>query len=240
MIQNTYLLYRGPSLFNGEEISVVITGLTVPSSNRKTGPIIQSWILSGSEKPTEAVKSGADASVCGSCPLRGSSCYVNLVGVNNIWENIDNLQKVDSDVLEIIRRYSGLGLRLGSYGDPAMVPLEVWMPLINASKFVVGYTHQWRTCDQRWQQYCQASVESIKDMYEANRMGWATYRVKLKDDSSEPGETVCINQTNKYIKCNTCRLCNGKKNIVVDVHGAAFKLNNFKNLIWQKQEDLLK
>jgi len=26
MIQNTYLLYRGSSLFNGEEISVVITG----------------------------------------------------------------------------------------------------------------------------------------------------------------------------------------------------------------------
>lgn len=62
MIQNSYLLYRGASLFNGREIAVVLTGLTTPSANRKTGVMIQSWILDTSSIPTEAVKTGTDAS----------------------------------------------------------------------------------------------------------------------------------------------------------------------------------
>lgn len=230
MIQNSYLLYRGASLFNGREIAVVLTGLTTPSANRKTGVMIQSWILDTSSIPTEAVKTGTDASICGDCPLRGKTCYVNLVGVNGIWRGLDSLPVVTDSTLGYIRRYSGLGLRLGAYGDPAMVPLDVWKPLIESVRFSLGYTHQWRTCDQEWRNYCQASVESVEDMQEANRMGWSTYRVRMKGDPKQPGETVCINQTDPYIKCSTCQLCSGKKNIVADVHGTAFKINNFKKL----------
>lgn len=230
MIKNSYLIYKGPSLFNGEEIAAFVTGLTNPSANRKTGVLIQSWIISANSLPTEAIKNGDDTSVCGSCPLKGKSCYVNLVGVNNMWRNLDNLEMIDTSVLEYIHKYSGLGLRLGSYGDPAMVSLDVWQPLIQASKFSVGYTHQWRDCDQEWKNYCQASVENIEDMKEANEMGWATFRVKAKEEKTVPGEIICINQTNNFIKCNTCNLCNGKRNIAVDVHGAAYKLNHFKTL----------
>ncbi len=137
---------------------------------------------------------------------------------------------VDDDVLKYIRKYSGLGLRLGAYGDPALAPLSAWMPLIKASKFVVGYTHQWRTCDQRWKHYCQASVETVQGARTAHKMGWSTFRIRIPGEPLIKGETVCINQTNNFIKCNTCRLCNGHKNIVADLHGAAFKVNHFKQL----------
>lgn len=239
MINNSYLLYRGPSLHNGEEIMVILTGLTVPSSNRKTGTMIQSWILPAAIRPTDAVKLGLDAAICGSCPLRGGACYVNLVGVNNIWSGADRLDMADGAVFDYIRRYSGMGLRLGAYGDPAMVPLETWLPAIQAAKFVTGYTHQWRTCDQRWQKYCHASVESLEDMVEAQKMNWTTFRIKLPGETLDPSEMICRNQENAFVKCTNCRLCSGNKtgkNITVDVHGAAYKINHFKKLKYEQNQ----
>lgn len=230
LIKNSYLIWRGASLWNGEEIAVIVTGLTLPSSNRKTGVMLQTWILPVSTKPTESVKNGADEAVCGNCQLRGKTCYVNLVSVNNIYENIDKMPFISDWVLEYIKQ-SGIGLRLGSYGDPIMAPFEAWQPLIKAARFTLGYTHQWRWCDGRWRDLLQASVESIEDKNEANMLGWSTFRIKAKDDSRvADNEMICRNQKNSFIKCSSCRLCNGSKNIVVDVHGAAFKLNNFKKL----------
>ena len=40
------------------------------STNRKTGDMIQIYYLPTNEPPTEAVKTGADESVCGNCKLR--------------------------------------------------------------------------------------------------------------------------------------------------------------------------
>jgi hypothetical protein len=76
------VLWEGPSRFDGSPIAAIATFRT---DNRKTGPMIQTWIIgTGNESPYQAVRSGADAAVCGSCPLRGSagkarSCYVNVL-----------------------------------------------------------------------------------------------------------------------------------------------------------------
>jgi hypothetical protein len=81
---NGLVLYHGPSLLDRGPIVAVLTGLWRPSANRKTGAMLQTWILRADESPTDAHRSGADASICGPCPLRGSSgganrrCYVNL------------------------------------------------------------------------------------------------------------------------------------------------------------------
>lgn len=73
------IVYDGPSLLNGERIVAV---LTRRSNNRKTGDMPQLWILVADLSPTKAAIVGADASVCGSCPLRGDGrhrgCYVDL------------------------------------------------------------------------------------------------------------------------------------------------------------------
>src|ERR1035437_1299653 len=74
-------LWRGPSRFNGKEIVVIAT---FRSRNEKTGSMIQVWILSAHEKPTDAATGGRDVTTCGPCPLRNRSsgglglCYVNL------------------------------------------------------------------------------------------------------------------------------------------------------------------
>ena len=62
--------WRGPSAIDGTPVMLVLTGLRRPSTNSKTGPMVQSWILREDMHPLEAVKTGADSSICGSCPLR--------------------------------------------------------------------------------------------------------------------------------------------------------------------------
>jgi hypothetical protein len=52
----------------------VITGASPlaskQSKNKKTGPMVQAWILVEKMLPIMAVMAGADRSVCGSCKFR--------------------------------------------------------------------------------------------------------------------------------------------------------------------------
>ena len=71
-------LWRGPSAYDGQEITL---DRTAASTNRKTGPVDQLWVLVAGEAPHDAVQSGADAAVCGDCPHRREhgklgDCYV--------------------------------------------------------------------------------------------------------------------------------------------------------------------
>jgi len=60
--------YRAPSYSDGPPIVAVLTGVGRPSRNPKTGPMVQLWIMRSDVEPHVAVKSGADASVCGRWP----------------------------------------------------------------------------------------------------------------------------------------------------------------------------
>ena len=77
-----------PSRYDGAPI-VVIANYTL--GNRKTGGVVQTYILREDIDPRDASKNGADASICGTCPHRGEvttdparkiakgrTCYVNL------------------------------------------------------------------------------------------------------------------------------------------------------------------
>ena len=71
-----YVLYQGPSRLNGEPIVAIATMRT---ANVKTGNMVQTWILTAEVSPEQAVKTGADEAVCGSCPHRhflNGGCYV--------------------------------------------------------------------------------------------------------------------------------------------------------------------
>src|SRR5687767_8577197 len=75
---NGAILYSGPSELDGSPIIAVVTGVHRGTSNLKTGPVLQTWILRSDISPVEAVKTGADRSVCGDCALRNGACYVTL------------------------------------------------------------------------------------------------------------------------------------------------------------------
>ena len=64
-----YILYEGPSVIDGQPIVVIVNKLN-GSDNAKTGAIVQSFIIRSDIAPTDALKTGADASVCGECEHR--------------------------------------------------------------------------------------------------------------------------------------------------------------------------
>ena len=112
--------------------------------------------------------------------------------------------------------------RAGSYGDPANVPFEVFDELYQFGLIDgTGYTHDWRTCDQRFQKYLMASVDSEIEAVEARAIGWRTYGVLANGDKPDTGAIMCPESTNPNITCDTCLLCSGNrkqaKNITIPV-----------------------
>lgn len=73
------VLWKGKSLLDGERIVVIATGIFTKTENRKTGDMIQTWILRRDIDPMLARRMGEDKSICGSCKHRQeSTCYVNI------------------------------------------------------------------------------------------------------------------------------------------------------------------
>lgn len=221
---NGFTLYDGPSRIGGARIVAIATGFRSPSANRKTGAMVQTWILRADRSPTEAVKTGADAAICGGCPHRGRkgkrrSCYVNVgqapQGIWRAWKR-GSYPEVPTEPADSLL---GRMWRLGAYGDPAAIPLAVWTDTLarfQASGHT-GYTHQWkskRLADAL--ELCQASVDSPADT-----VGLESYfRVTRDPGDLLPGETLCPAYANGTT-CLECGLCDASGHkIVVPVHGS--------------------
>jgi hypothetical protein len=58
MLENGYTVWEGASLLDNSPIFLVLTGFVFPTSNRRTGRQIQSWILQQESTPTKAAKEG--------------------------------------------------------------------------------------------------------------------------------------------------------------------------------------
>ncbi|RAM48027.1 MAG: hypothetical protein C6Y22_30055 [Hapalosiphonaceae cyanobacterium JJU2] len=238
MLQNSYIVWEGASLINGSPIVLILTGFVLPTSNPKTGRLIQSWILQQEFVPTDAAKNGLDIGICGNCPLKLSnlgSCYVNLLGINNIYRKYatGSYPKFSANEIEVLKRYH-YPMRIGSYGDPTAIPIEVWEPMILASQKYTGYTHQWRNCNSRWQQYLMASVQSEAEAKEAQLRGWRTFRIIAPNTPLMSNEILCRNTEDNRIQCENCLLCDGassKPNIGDRVHGLNWKVSNFSKYI---------
>ena len=68
-------------------IDTIATGLVNPSSNTKTGDVLQIKHVANSQSPTETIKNKKDDIVCGDCPLKGNVCYVNPISLNASWKS---------------------------------------------------------------------------------------------------------------------------------------------------------
>lgn len=222
-------LWRGPSAFDGSPIVFIAT---LQTTNRKTGHMIQTWILRQDLLPVDAVKSDADTSICGHCPHKGETCYVNVgQAPQQIWKSWQrgNYQQVSPTVFaQHYSRYRSL--RLGSYGDPAMIPIDVLDDLMECKwQGSTGYTHQWRWCSRDYRKYLMASVETLADKEQANALGYRTFRILTPAQDSEGDEVLCpaSDEGGKLTTCERCCLCRGSstraKNVSIYVHGRSAK-----------------
>lgn len=226
-------IWSGKSLLDRTtDICLHLTGTDKPSNNRKTGPMLQTWIMCKDDHPAVARILGLDAAICGDCPHRAGSCYVTLAHAPAaIYNNSHPVPQGTSPMLMA----SGQAVRLGAYGDPAAVPFEVWGNLLKLAATWTGYTHQWRTCDQRLQKYCMASVDSLEERDEAHDLGWRTFRVVPIDDYGVHGETLCAasERAISKLKCIECRLCSGHggrgtTDVYIPVHGSKSILRSYE------------
>lgn len=223
------VIYEGPSMLNGKPIVAIATGFHPNlSSNIKTGPMIQTWILAQDEEPHQAVKSGKDEAVCGDCKLRPLNlgvCYVlTFQGPLNIYRT---WERGGYPVLDY-RAFAGLPVRFGAYGDPAAVPFRIWDEIGFQAITTTGYTHAWKYCDPLHKHYCMASVDSPQEALDAREAGWRTFRVTTSPgDKSLSDEIICPASAagGHKLQCIQCCVCDGqsrrlKSHVVIHAHGA--------------------
>lgn len=238
-----YVIYRGPSELDGAPIVVIATGFGTKSTNVKTGAMIQTWIMREDVSPLEAVHSGADESICGKCPHRGTvvtlpdgltrnkqrTCYVlEFQAPLSVWRAYKRGSYIDAtgytaeQTEELFRERI---VRMGSYGDPAAVPGRVWALATTLAKRWAGYTHQWRhqEAGSVFPLLLMASVDSPEEATEAQALGWRTFRVGgdvFANEVSCPASKEAGERTN----CDKCGLCAGSfreaRNIVIKPHGS--------------------
>jgi pyruvate dehydrogenase E1 component len=120
-------------------------------------------------------------------------------------------------------------IRLGTYGDPAAVPVYVWETLLAGADSHTGYTHQWKNGKaDHVKQWCMASVDTPKEAALAKMEGWRYFRVRVADGSPEfSHEMKCpaSAEMNKRLTCDTCMACSGgtdskKASVTIIVHGS--------------------
>lgn len=247
-MMNAFVFYHGPSALDGSPIVAIATGLDARGSrNDKTGKLIQTWIMRADVAPHVAVHTGQDESVCGTCPHRGTivdgknvgrSCYVKVfqapLSVFKTFEAGKYQHATPEEASELLR---GHLVRLGSYGDPAAVPFDVWERMLQHIAAKTGYSHQWRTCDPRFARYCMASCDTAEDFAAATAAGWRTFRVRLADEALQSREIVCpaSEEAGKRTSCSECRACGGtsakaRVNIAIVAHGAKPTVNAFARM----------
>ena len=198
---------------------IIATGFESPSDNRKTGDMIQVWILVRSMDPVRAIKEGLDRVICGNCVHRGNgdgsgrSCYVNVgqapLGIWRAW------QAGNYPLLRSLEVFTGRRVRFGAYGDPTHLPLSLALAIAGASSGWTGYTHQWRKPSlQGWRSLLMASVDSVAELVIARSLGWSTFRV---GSEASVGESLCASER-IGTPCAECLLCAGSRNGLESVH----------------------
>ena len=230
-----FIFYRGKSPID----AAPIVGIAVlRSKNVKTGDIVQTYILRSDMHPMDAIKSADDVSICGACVHRGDdtrkrTCYVDVgKSVSAIYKAFKrgSYPDMSRDLSHAAAQLKGRKVRLGAYGDPAMIPADTWYALLEHAADWTGYTHQWtQAFAQAHRELCMASADSIEDRDVARAMGWRTFRViainatpKLDREIYCPASPEGGNRR----QCIMCRACDGALrpdavSIAIVAHGKA-------------------
>lgn len=202
---------------------IIATGFSTPSDNRKTGDMVQIWILVKSVDPVTAIRTGLDRLICGNCVHRGHeennrfgverTCYVNEgqapLGIWKAWK------AGNYPTLRSLELFTGRKVRFGAYGDPTHLPLSLALAIAGVASGHTGYTHQWRKPSlQGWKTLLMASVDSVAELVIARSMGWSTFRV---GSEAQPSEQLCASDRDGT-PCAVCLLCAGARGSLESVH----------------------
>lgn len=233
-----YIAYEGPSIIDGKPIVVIINKID-GSKNAKTGAIVQSFIIRSDVNPVRALQTGADVSVCGDCEHRPAlarktgkaPCYVQVAkSVLSVYNAYRRGRYVRADAATIAAALAGKIVRIGTYGDPAAAPVQMWTQITRYAAGRRGYTHQWDRPDfdvDAWAPLVMASADTIDQAAKANLLGMRVFRVSQGVDV-QAGEDMCpaSAEAGRRSTCAKCTLCAGTsikaRDIVIADHAAGY------------------
>ena len=240
------VLFQGASALDGKPIVAIANKILSASSNEKTGNMVQTFIIRSDVNPYSALKSGDDFSVCGNCrhrPIKKHKgreygrCYVQVArSVVVVWKAFGRgryaLPGVDYDAKILPELFRGLRFRMGTYGDPAAVPFQIWRACTLHVAKKTGYSHQWKNrAFAAFALLCMASCDEPDEAIEAQAMGWRSFRVNNAGDPKLSYEVQCPASKEMGFKtnCAACAACGGneakaKANIVINEHGPNVRL----------------
>lgn len=189
-------------------------------------------ILMAEVGSTEAVRTGEDETVCGTCPLRplpaapGSTrCYVNKAhGPRVVYDAIQRGACTRVNLIGACAYVAGLPTRFGSWGDPGAVDAQIWHALARASSGHTGYTHRWADTGSGLRGIVMASVDNEAERDAAQNAGWSTFGVDSTGDWRRiKGEAQCpaAKESGKKTNCRMCPIkCDGQGlSVVIMDHG---------------------
>jgi hypothetical protein len=225
-----YIIYRGASQLDGAPI--VVVALT-NSTNIKTGNMVQTYILvDNGRSPVDNARDLLDASICGDCKHRrgtGGACYVNLgQGARAVAAAIV-AGNYPANLMAAQQAAAGRMVRLGTYGDPAAVPANIWRTLLAKAAGNTGYTHQWQSgkAGADIMALCMASADNAEERAAAKAAGYRTFRVRAENEALQAGEFICpaSKEAGARKLCGECGACDGGMNTrradpVIIVHGS--------------------
>ena len=232
-----YVAYEGPSIIDGAPIVVIINKVHTASKNDKTGAIVQSFIIRSDVDPVQALQTGDDVSVCGQCEHRPvlarktgkAQCYVQVAkSVLSVYNAYKRGRYIKADAATIAAALAGKIVRIGTYGDPAAAPVQMWTQITRYAAGRRGYTHQWDMAGfdvDAWAPLVMASADTIDQAAKANLMGMRVFRVSQGIDV-QPGEAMCpaSAEAGRRSTCAKCTLCAGTsikaRDIVIADHAA--------------------
>ena len=240
------VIYAGPSLIDGQPIVAIAI---LKTGNTKTGQMVQTHILRTDMHPLDASKTGADVSICGACIHRGTptndptrkqatgrTCYVNIgQGPAQVFKAYRaGKYPQATDPASIAALGQGRMIRLGTYGDPAAVPAEVWDALLSRATGHTAYTHQHDLNGPGTYRRMMYSADSAADAQQAHAKGYRTFRViPVKAWQAQgkaalmPTETLCpaSAEAGKRATCDKCKLCAGSdtraRSVAIVAHGTS-------------------
>lgn len=224
---NSAIVWKGYSRLDRKPIMAVLSGLESASANSKTGDMVQLWILRQDIHPVDALRTGEDYSICGNCPHRpqvlGSdalrkwsrTCYVSTMAPSGIYKvyRAGNLPYVAANfATELI---AGRPIRLGAYGDPGLLPIELIRTLTKNSAST-GYTHQWGLIEPEYSEFLMASCESLLDVAMATGMGYRTfYATKEPEHRTIDNRIMALcpasKEAGRRTTCSECLACGGTR-----------------------------
>ena len=214
-----------------EDIFIIAQG---GSTNRKTGNMVQIWILDNRMHPVESRRGGFDASnQCQGCPLAsGNGCYVNTNPLSAIYRKHkgDNpYPLLEMGTPEWASFFEGQAVRFGAYGNPSLIPLSMVESIAGFARKWTGYFHDWDVMEaelaKAYGKYFMASCEST-NWAEAHRMGLRTFTTVPADTHGTKDIGMECLADAKGMTCVECGLCDGTNrrqgklpHVWIKVHG---------------------